>query len=383
LHKSKPRILGSLVMVAAGFFGTLSGCKSEENVVKIAVAVPLTGDIGALGLGIKRAVQMAVDDYNASPSALPKVALAVYDDRSDPREAVNVANQIISDPSIVGVIGHFNSGCSIPTAPFYARAGLVVLSPAASNPELTLQQLSPQWQWPRTIFRVNTTDDVQGGFGAEFTRSKLRVKAVSIIQDKTAYGEGVAQEFSKRFQLVGGQVLSFNGIQVGDKDFKALLTRIKAEKPGAIYFGGMFSEGGFIVRQARELGIRIPIVTDEANYDPEFLKIAGPAAEGCYVTFLGKPPELMASAQQFVIQYKKRYPDDELKAYDHYGYEVAEILLEAIRHAGADRAKIVDYVRHIHHQGVLGVTSFDEKGDTLNKTISIFTVKNGQFVPVE
>ena len=366
-----------------GVMGALSGCKSETNVVKIAVALPLTGDIGALGLGIKRAIQMAVDDYNASPSASPKVALAVYDDRSDPKEAVNVANQIVSDPAVVGVIGHFNSGCSIPTAPFYARAGLVVLSPAASNPELTLQQLSPQWQWPRTIFRVNTTDDVQGSVGAEFARDKLRIKSVSIIQDKTAYGQGVAEEFSKRFRALGGQVISFNGIQVGDKDFKALLTRIKAEKPGAIYFGGMFSEGGFIVRQARELGIRIPIVTDEANYDPEFLKIAGAAANGCYVTFLGRPPELMPSAESFINEYHKRYPQDEIKAYDHYGYEAAEILLDAIRHVGPDRAKIVDYVRHVHHQGVLGVTSFDDKGDTLNKTITLFTIKNAQFVPVE
>jgi len=371
------------ILLCTGLVLSFSGCKSQSNVVKIAVALPLTGDIGALGEGIRRAIQMAVDDHNASPASSPKIALAIYDDRSDPKEAVNVANQIASDPSVVGVIGHFNSGCSIPTAPFYARAGLVVLSPAASNPQLTLQQLSSQWRWPRTIFRVNTTDDVQGAVGAEFTRDKLKVKAVSVIQDKTAYGQGVAEEFSKRFQALGGEVLSFNGIQVGDKDFKALLTRVKGEHPGAIYFGGMFSEGGFVVRQARELGIKIPIVTDEANYDPEFLKIAGPAAEGCTVTFLGRPPDLMESAKAFINEYKTRYPGAEIKAYDHYGYEVAEILLEAIQHVGADRARIVDYVRHIHHHGVLGVTSFDEKGDTLNKTITLFTVKNGQFVPVE
>jgi len=371
------------LFLAAAFGVGLLGCQPKDNIVKIAVALPLTGDLGSLGQGIKRAIEMAVNDASSGPENSLKVGLAVYDDRSDPKEAVNVANQIVSDPSVVGVIGHFNSGCSIPTAPIYARAGLVVLSPAASNPELTLQQLSPQWQWPRTIFRVNTTDDVQGSFAADFVRTKLNVRAISIIHDKTSYGQGVAEEFSKRFVSLGGKAISFNGIQVGDKDFKALLTRVRAENPQAIYFGGMFSEGGLLVRQARELGLKMPFVTDEANYDPEFLRIAGSAAEGSYLTFLGKPPELTESAKDFVSKYKARYPDQEIKAYDHYGYEAAAILLEAIHAVGSDRAKIVEYVRKIHHTGVLGVTSFDEKGDTLNKTITLFTVKNGQFVPAE
>jgi branched-chain amino acid transport system substrate-binding protein len=176
-------------------------------------------------------------------------------------------------------------------------------------------------------------------------------------------------------------VAAFEGLQVGDRDFRSLLTRIKSTNPQALYFGGMFSEGGILARQTRDVGFKGPFVTCEANYDPAFLKVAGTAAEGAYVTFLGSPPELLPSAREFVARYKKRYPNDELKSYDHYGYEVATILMEAIKSVGPDRAKIIEYLHNVKHEGVLGTTAFDEKGDTLNKTITLFQVKKGVFVP--
>jgi branched-chain amino acid transport system substrate-binding protein len=310
-----------------------------------------------------------------------KVSLLEFDDRSDPKEAVNVANRIISDPDIVGVVGHFNSGCSIPAGAIYASAGLPMVSPAASNPELTRQQLSPNWGRPKTIFRVNTTDDVQGVYAADFVVNTLKKRKVAVIHDKTAYGQGVAEEFQKRLIEDKGQVLSFDGIQVGDKDFKALLTRIKGENPDVLYFGGIYNEGGLLVRQAREMGLKALFLCGEANYDPEFLRIAGPAAEGAYVTFLGKPPELLDTAKQFIEKYRIRYPQDEVKAYDHYSYEITNMFLDALEKEGPDKAKIVDYLRTVHYKGVLGETSFDEKGDTLNKTITLFKIAGGKFVP--
>jgi branched-chain amino acid transport system substrate-binding protein len=362
----------------------LAGCGPREKQVKIAVAVPLTGDIAALGQGIRRAAILAVEEaQKAGRFPGTKISLVEFDDRSDPKEAVNVANRIVSDSEIVGVLGHFNSGCSIPAGAIYAQAGLPMVSPAASNPELTRQQLSPSWGRPKTIFRVNTTDDVQGVYAAQFVADKLKKKKAAIIHDKTAYGQGVAEEFKKKFEELKGTVLSFDGIQVGDKDFKSLLTRIKAENPEIIYFGGIYNEGGLLVRQAREVGIKALFAASEANYDPEFLRIAGPAAEGALVSFLGKPPELLESAKQFIDKYKIRWPQDEVKGYDHYSYEITNMFLEALEKVGPDRAKIVDYLRTIHYKGVLGETSFDEKGDTLNKTITLFTVKDGKFVPAE
>ncbi len=362
----------------------VGGCAPRPKEIKIALALPLTGDIAVLGQGIRRAAILAVEEaVKAGRFPGVKVLTVDFDDRSDRKEAVNVANRIVSDSDIVGVLGHFNSGCSIPASAIYAQAGLPMISPASSNPTLTLQQMSPSWGRPRTIFRVNTTDDVQGAAAAEFIWNSLKKKRVAAIHDKTSYGQGVAEEFRKRFLALGGEVISFDGIQVGDKDFKSLLTRIKDEKPEALYFGGIYNEGGLLVRQARELGLKAPFTGSEANYDPEFFRIAGANVDGVYVTFLGRPPQLLDSAKQFIEKYKIRWPQDEVKAYDHYGYEIANLYLDAVEKVGPDRAKIVDYLRTVKHQGVLGETSFDEKGDTLNKVITIFTIKDGKFVPYE
>ncbi|MCB4755903.1 MAG: branched-chain amino acid ABC transporter substrate-binding protein [Elusimicrobia bacterium] len=360
-----------------------SACQTKTNEIRIALAVPLTGDIASLGQGIKRAVQMAVDKANASGQVPQKIACELFDDRSDPKEAVSVANRIVSDRSIVAVIGHFNSGCSIPASRVYAQVNLPMLSPASTNPELTLQQLSPQWIWPRNIFRVNTTDNVQGAFGADFSYKDLRAKRAAVIHDKTAYGQGVAEEFQKHYGAVGGKVLTFEGIQTGDRDFRALLTKIVGMSPEIIYFGGIFSEGGVLLRQARDVGFKGSFLGSEANYDPTFIKTAGKAAEGSFITFVGSPPELTPSAQSFIDAYKKAYPGEEIKSYDHYGYEVASILLDAIKKVGPDRKKIIEYLRTVKYTGVLGTTQFDEKGDTLNKTITVYRVENGEFKPYQ
>ncbi len=362
----------------------LASCGPKEKVVHVAVALPLTGDIAALGQGLQRASQMAVEEFNARGAFKDfKVELLAYDDRSDPREAVGVANRIVSDPSIMGVVGHFNSGCSIPAAPVYAKAHIPMISPAASNPKLTLQQLDKGWTWPRSIFRVNTTDDVQGPYGAEYAFKKLGARRAAIIHDKTAYGQGVAEEFRKRFQTLGGTVLSFDGVNVADKDFNALLTRVHETKPQLVYWGGDYAGGGLVVRQTRGVGEKALMMLSEANFDPEYLRVAGASAEGSYITFLGAPASILPSAQEFVKAYSVRYPNDELKAYDHWGYEAMSILLSLIEKVGPDRDKIVAELPKVKHAGVLGVTQFDEKGDTLNKTITIYQVQNGQFVTLK
>jgi branched-chain amino acid transport system substrate-binding protein len=361
-----------------------SGCGPKEKVTRVAVALPLTGDIAGLGQGLERACRLALEEASAQ-GRFPgfKVEMVSFDDRSDPREAVNVANRIVSDPSIVAVVGHFNSGCSIPASIVYAKAHLPMISPAASNPKLTLQQLDPSWTYPRNIFRVNTTDDVQGPYAADYALKTLKTGRAAIIHDKTAYGQGVAEEFKKKLESSGGTALSFDGINVADKDFNALLTRIREEKPQVLYWGGDYAGGGLVVRQARDAGITTPIILSEANFDPEYLRVAGAAAEGTYVTFLGAPASVLPSAQAFVKRYEARYPNNELKAYDHWGYEAMSIILDLIHDVGPDREKILAALPKIKHEGVLGVTQFDEKGDTLNKTITIFEVKDGKFVPLK
>ncbi|MEW6040149.1 MAG: branched-chain amino acid ABC transporter substrate-binding protein [Elusimicrobiota bacterium] len=365
------------------FLFLFQNCR-KTNEYKIAVALPLTGDLASLNEGILRAINLAATEEK---EVIPfPVKIVPYDDRADPREGVAVAKRISSDKKVLAVIGHFNSGVSIPAAQIYARAGILMITPAASNPKLTYQQLDSE-PWingaKKNVFRTNTIDDVQGRFGAEYMFKKLKVRAASIIHDKTAYGQGIADEFKKDYLEIGGRVLSYDGIQVGDRDFIALLTKIKTLNPQGVYFGGIFNEGALIVKQAKEVGLGAAFLLSEANLDPEFLNIAGDSARDTYVTFLGAPPEQTPTAKQFIKSYREKYPDNEIKAYDHYGYEATKIALEAIKNCGTDRSKIIDYLRSIKYKGVLGVTKFDEKGDTLNKKISVFKVKDKKFVFVE
>ncbi|OGS43330.1 MAG: hypothetical protein A2539_10610 [Elusimicrobia bacterium RIFOXYD2_FULL_34_15] len=354
-----------------------SGCmKEDHNVIKIALVSPFTGDLAVLGQGMKKAVEMAVEDANASGKFKGiTLKLVTFDDRADPKEAVNVANRIISDKKIFGVVGHLNSGCSIPASQVYAKENLVMISPGSTNPKLTLQGL-------KNIFRVCTTDDIQGNFAANYVINNLKIKRVAVIHDKTAYGQGVAESFKNNFEEKGGKAVSFDGIDSGDKDFKALLTSIKTKKPSLIYFGGPYPECGLITKQAKELGLNIPIFSDDAINSPEYVKIGGKATEGDYATMIGIPAEKLPKAKKFVDKFKNTYPDTDMQPYDTNAYEAASIIINAIENTNIDKLKIVDYISKIKFNGILGKTSFDKNGDTLNKNISIYKIINGKFVYV-
>ncbi|MDI6735985.1 MAG: branched-chain amino acid ABC transporter substrate-binding protein [bacterium] len=368
------------LLVVLGILTGVVGCgqvPEGEKIIKIAVVCPLTGDIAAMGQGMKRGAEMAVEEANATGKLGGiKLELAAFDDRADPKEAVNVANQVISDTKIVGVIGHLNSGCSIPASQIYAKRNLLMMTPASTNPKLTLQGL-------KNVFRVCTTDDVQGSFGANYVLDKLKMTTAAVIHDKTAYGQGLAEEFKKQFESRGGKIMSFDGINIGDKDFRALLVRIKNEKPQILYFGGMYSECGLITRQAKELGLPVPVVSGDGIFTPEYIKIGGKSTEGDYASMIGMPPENLPAAKTFMDKFKAKYPEVDMQPYDPYTYEATGMLIEAIEKTNKEPLKIVDYVSKIKYAGILGETTFDEKGDTLNKTISIYQVKDGKFVYCE
>ncbi|MFH1963546.1 MAG: branched-chain amino acid ABC transporter substrate-binding protein [bacterium] len=369
------------LLAALGILTSLVGCgqiPEGEKVIKVALVCPLTGDIAAMGQGMKRGAEMAVEEANASGRLGGiKLELAAFDDRGDPKEAVSVANQIISDTKIAGVIGHLNSGCSIPASQIYAKRNLLMMTPASTNPKLTLQGL-------KNVFRVCTTDDVQGSFGANYCIDNLKITTVAVIHDKTAYGQGLAEEFKKQFESRHGKILSFDGINIGDKDFRALLTRIKNEKPSLLYFGGMYSECGLITKQAKELGLTVPVISGDGIYSLEYIKIGGKSTEGDYASMIGLPQDKLPKAKEFMDEFKAKYPETDMQPYDPYTYEATCILIEAIEKTNKEPAlKIVDYVSKIKYAGILGETAFDEKGDTLNKTISIYQIKNGKFVYCE
>ena len=368
---------GLLLLSGAGC--PKKGGAGGGKVIKIGLIVPLTGDIAAMGQGMRNGATLAVEQANARDDVKKKglrFELVAIDDRADPKEAVSGANRLISDPAIVGVVGHLNSGCSIPASQVYARKGMIMISPASTSPMLTLQKLN-------NVFRVCTTDNVQGSFAAEYLYKKRNMRGVVVMHDKTPYGQGLADEFMKSFKKIGGTVLAYEGINFGDKDFNAVLTKIKRLKPEAIYFGGMYSEGGLITKQAKDMGLNVPLVGGDGIFSPEYFKIGGKSTEGDIATMIGAPPEKLATARQFIKDYQKRFPKVDFQPYDAYTFDATSIIIDAALTAGTDRKAIVDYVHKIKHNGVVGETRFDEKGDTLNKTITVYTAKGGKFVSAE
>lgn len=380
-HKRTRLTAFSLLALSLLFLLLVNGKYSvraeKKKIVKIALACPLTGDVAAMGQGMKKGAMLAIKQAN-SKNAVKGIEfeLLAVDDRADPKEAVSAANKIVSDPAVIGVVGHLNSGCSIPASRVYARHKVAMITPASTNPKLTMQGL-------KNVFRICTTDDVQGAFSGDFVYIKMKKTKVAIIHDKTPYGQGLAEEFRKRFVKNGGTVLSFDGITTGEKDFKAMLTRIKGLKPQMIYFGGLYSEAGLITKQAKELGLNVPLVGGDGIMDPQYIQIGGKATEGDIITMVGSPIEKIPAAKKFVADHKKAYPGEGIGAYNGYTYDAVQIFIEMVKKAGVDRQKIIDALPSLSHHGVMGDTKFDKKGDTLNKVISAYRVKKGAFEFVE
>jgi branched-chain amino acid transport system substrate-binding protein len=350
------------------------GCvRQEENVIKIGAAGPMTGDQSKMGMDLKNATELAVAEWNEKGGVLgKKILMLAGDDQADPKQAVSIANKFINQ-KVVAVVGHWNSSCSIPASKYYSDANIVMISPATTNPQLTLQGF-------KNVFRVCGTDDQQGRVAAEFVLTTLRPKRVAIIHDKTAYGQGLADYFKK---ALGNkvQVVYYSGIIQRDPDYKAVLTTIKENKPELYFFGGIYPEAGRLVRQAKEVGLNIPMITGDGVFDPTFISIAGKAAEGTYVTF-GKEPAGLPSAKAFIEHYRARYGD--LGPYSIYAYDAANIILTAIAQTGTtDGTKVAEYIAKTTFHGAFGDISFDKNGDVTKAPYVIWQVKDGKFVEVQ
>ena len=353
----------------------LSSCGPRTEVIAIGCSAPLTGDQAKIGIDMLNGVILAVEQANARGDTLPgmKLLLVPLDDQHSPSQAVNVAKKFVVDANLVGVLGHLNSSCTKPASAVYHEAGLVQITPASTNPEISKQGFN-------TFFRVSPTDDVQGPQGANYAFKTLGLKSVFIIDDKTTYGKGIADEFEKQVHLLGVNLLGHEGITAGDKDFTALLTKIKALDPDLIYHGGYYPEMALLVKQGRDLGVRARLMGGDGVADSLLVKLATPAAaEGVLATMVGADMKKVPTAQTFVKAYETRF--GELGLYSAYGYDAANILIEAIRRAGKkDRAAVLEEVRKTRNfPGVTGTVNFDARGDSTNKSIGIFEVRDGRF----
>ena len=367
--KNKYTFFGILICVLALSLLTINSCSKKETTIRIGVVGPMTGDQSKMGLDVKNGVELAVKEWNQKGGVLgKKIELLAEDDQHDPKQAVSVANKLVN-AGVAGIIGHFNSSASIPASAVYNKSKVPMITPASTNPQLTEQGFP-------YVFRVCGRDDQQGLVAAIFVSDILKLKKVAVIHDKTTYGQGLADEFKK---ALGDKVetVYYTGIIQGDKDFRSVLTALKGKKPELLYFGGIYPEGGLMIKQARELGINIPFMSGDGSIDQKFIEIAGPAAEGSFLTFSPDPANI-ASAKNFLDSYKSAY--GVAGPYSIYAYDAANILLQAIAETkGVDGDKISEAIHNMKHSGALGELQWDVKGDVLRSPYIVWTTKNAKF----
>ena len=364
---------GPLILLFAAF---LSLGASKPETVEIGFVAPLTGDQAYIGVGVLQGAQMAVEDANAAGPVFggARLKLTALDDQHNPTQAVLAANKLISNPNVVGVIGHFNSSCTKAASAIYHEARMAQVTPASTNPDISRQGFD-------TFFRVCATDDVQGPAAASFVAGSLGLKRIAIIDDQTTYGRGLADQFAASLKAQGGEVVLRSGITQGEKDFAPLLTKIKSRRPELIYFGGVYPELSLLIKQSRRMGLGAPWMGGDGVFDQTLIRLATPElAEGTYATMLGVDPHSLPSAADFVSRYEARY--SELGSFSAYGYEATRLLIHAVRRAGKkDREAVLEAVRGTKDfPGILGPVNFDERGDAIGKSVGIFKVENGKWI---
>ena len=331
---------------------TATGASAQ---VKLGVAGPLTGGSAAFGAQLKNGVEQAVEDINAAGGILgQKITLSVGDDRADPKEGVSVANKFVGD-GVKFVIGHFNSGVTIPSSEVFQENGIVVITPAATNPKVTERNM---WN----VFRVCGRDDQQGGIAGDIIAKKFAGKRVAVVHDKTTYGQGLADETRKAMNAKGIKEVFYEGVNKDDKDFTALISKLKQANPDLVYWGGLHDTGGLIVRQMRDQGVKAPLMGGDGITDDEFAAIAGPGAEGTLMTF---PPDPRNRPEAKAIVEKFRAAKFEPEAYTLYSYAAVQIIKQAAEAAKSlDPKKVAEQMKSgMKFNTVIGEISYDKKGD--------------------
>ncbi len=353
----------------------IAGCSGTNGsaTIKIASVAPMTGELAKMGEDVSRAVQLAVDQWNAKGGVMgKKIELMIEDDRADPKDAVSVASKVVAQGA-VAVIGHYNSSCSIPASNIYHEAGIVMITPASTNPMVTDRGY-------KTVFRTCGRDDQQGKVEAEYAAQVLKTARVAILHDKTTYGQGLSGEFIKNLPD-NVAIVIHEGVTRGDKDFSAVLTKVKATAPDLLMFGGLYGEGGLIVKQMKDLGLTCRFISGDGVFDTEFIRIAGDAAEGAYLSY-APSAENIPTAQQFLKAYTARWP--EVGPYSVFGYDAANVILEAIDAVKSTEGfKVADYIHHTKFDAATGPLSFDNKGDPTSSPYVMWTVKGGKLTPPE
>lgn len=368
--------------------------QATTKVVKIGVIAPLSGDLTATGTGIRNSVELAIRQANEK-NRVPgwRIELAAEDDAAKPDVGAQAAAKLASDASVVGVVGTYNSSVALQVAPVLDRANIVQISPANTSDSLTRGENATRPARPyKNYFRTATLDSLQGGFAADYASNDLKVRNVAIIHDKKAYGQGLADSFKARFEKNGGRIVATETINPGDKDFAAVLSKIKPLNPDLIFYGGEYPEASLISNQAKgPQAMRVPLMGGDGIVDATYGKTAGAASNGDYGTSVGAPPESLDSAKQFIADYSAAGFRDSYTAYGALAYDAANAIINTLPTAlgsatavdDSVRRKVVEAVGKVDFGGASGKVAFDNFGDTVTRALTMYKVENAEFKPVK
>lgn len=368
------RLLSAALLATA--LGASAACAED---ISIAVVGPMTGQLATIGDQFKQGAQAAAEAINAAGGVEGRqIKLDIEDDQCDPKQAVSVANRIVGN-GVKFIDGHACSGSSIPASAVYAEAGALMMSPASSNPLMTDDAAKQGWS---TIMRLYTRDDAQGAFVGPWIAKKYAGKNVVVLHDKSAYGQGVADAVKKTMNEGGLKELLYEGINAGEKDYSALVTKLKEMKADVVYFGGYHPEAGLILRQASEQSFKFQLIMPDSIASPEFWQVAGPAGEGTMFVFPSDPqarPEAKDAIEK--IKAKGFVPE----GFTLFSYATIQAFAEGIKRAGSDDpAKVAAALKDGKPiSTVVGDVIFDEKGDLKNAKYDINQWHDGKYAPIK
>ena len=390
---------GALTLTACGSRdddgGSDSGNGGGGTTVVIGVDAPLTGDLSALGLGIKNSADLAAKTANKEKTVEGiTFKVEALDDQGQPSVGQQNASSFVANKDVLGVVGPLNSSVGESMQKVFDTAKLVEVSPANTGPSLTQ---GPDWRNKKarpykSYFRTATTDAIQGPFAAQYIYNDAKKKKVFVIDDKKTYGAGLAATFTDEFKKLGGKVVGTEHINPDTKDFSSVATKVKNSGAGVVYYGGEYPQAGPLSKQIKEAGAKIPLVGGDGIKDDTFIKLAGAAANGDLATSVGAPVESLPSAKKFVADYKTEGYKEDYAAYGGYSYDSAWAIIEAVKKVVEDndgklpddaRAKVTEAMQNVSFDGVTGKVSFDEFGDATNKQLTVYSVENGAFNDVK
>lgn len=376
--KLRKAVMPAAVVLGAGLLYVPLAATADSGVVKIGFAAPLTGVNAGYGKDLQNGIQLALEDAKAQGVKINgkdvEFQLVAEDDQADPKTGVEVAQKLVDD-GVAVIVGHFNSGTTIPASAVYEKAGIPDIDPAATNPILTQRGFA-------NMFMVIATDAQNAGNAGTYAVKVSKAKRIAILDDRTAFGQGEADEFEKAVKAAGGNLITREYTSNQAVDFRPQLTKLKAANADLIFFAGLDTQAANVAKQMKQLGLKAQLVGGGGVHDSEFVKIAGDAGEGAMAWEYGRPLDQMAAGKDFEQRFKKRFGVDVL-SYAQFGYDGTWAAIKAMQAAKSTDPNVYrPALKKVSFDGVSGHIAFNPDGSLANGASTLYQVKNGDWVAV-